>query len=66
MGNISKHCPICDSTEWDYDVVDGVFIFCGKCYEKLLDTPYFKSTSPVNFSNYLRAIADVRDEVNPK
>jgi hypothetical protein len=30
-----KRCPICDSTEWDYDVVSDLGRFCGGCYWEL-------------------------------
>jgi len=29
---MAKRCPICGREDWNYDVVDGWFTFCGDCH----------------------------------
>lgn len=62
---MKKCCPICDKKEWDYDVNDGVFTFCGKCHHEMRKTSsYFRFHDTMKFSDYLRAVADTRDNHN--
>lgn len=60
-----KWCPICEKTEWDYDVGDGLFTYCRGCYDKIVDyaQTHFRRNEEGLFtvSDWLRAIAEVRD-----
>lgn len=42
-----KHCPICDSETWDYDVIDGLFTYCGPCYV-LINKQFKQDTTHAN------------------
>ena len=62
---MGKHCIICDSEEWDYDVVDGVFDYCRGCHERVhrkLEKYSKNEDGLYRLSDLLRAAADARDD----
>ena len=44
-----KHCPICGSDTWDYDVTNGEHTFCGSCHLDLMKIA--KANHLVEFHN---------------
>jgi hypothetical protein len=33
---MKKQCPICDSKEWNYDIVSDTGIYCRDCHRELI------------------------------
>ena len=60
-----KHCPVCDSNEWEYDITDGWFTYCNSCYDeisKVLHNTYKQNQDGLyKLSDLFRAIAEARD-----
>lgn len=62
-----KRCPVCDETSWDFDVVDGLFIYCGDCFHAVrkevaaIKIITVELPEGISLSDWLRAIANVRD-----
>lgn len=35
-----KLCPVCNKTEWNYDVYNGLHSFCGDCHHAFRQEAY--------------------------
>ena len=61
MSRQNQQCPICDDNSGHYKTIDGAtdFEFCNDCFKEVQSK--FRDQEN-NFSNWLRSIADVRDD----
>lgn len=56
-----KFCPVCQRTDWNYDVVDAItgFRFCGDCYKMTEDVfEEFVLQGEREVSGWLKAIPE--------
>jgi len=60
----SKWCPVCNSTEWNNDCYDGIFVYCRECLNLVLEKAVHYPKAPNGkwgIANWLRAVADARE-----
>lgn len=46
----NKKCPVCSNENWNYDITDGIFTWCGDCFTYAKNNGFFEKLNNLLFS----------------